>query len=74
MYLKATDIDELMTDASVLMDALKIVSDIKKPIQINIGGKEWNIDFPNKKINKGKASSPELSVEIADADFAALQT
>jgi hypothetical protein len=63
-----------MGDASVLMDLLKIVSDIKKPIQVSVGDKDWTIDFVNKKLVKGKATNPELVVGLAEADFLALQT
>ena len=58
----------------MLMDLLKIVTEIKKPIQITVGEKDWTIDFPNKKIVKGKATNPELSVALAEADFNALQS
>lgn len=62
-----------MADASILMDVLKIVADIKKPIQVSVGDKDWTIDVPNKKIVKGKATNPELAIGLADADFKALQ-
>ena len=63
-----------MTDASVLMDILRVVSDIKRPLQISVGDKDWTIDFPNKKLVKAKATNPELTISFAPEDFAALQT
>jgi len=63
-----------MSDASILMDLLKIVSEIKKPIQISVGDKDYTLDFQAKKIIKGKATNPELAVGLAEADFIALQT
>lgn len=63
-----------MQDFSIVMDLLKIVGDIKKPIQFTVGDKEWTIDFPAKKVVKGKATNPELSVSLTEADFLALQT
>jgi hypothetical protein len=69
-----SDIDELMGDASILMDLLKIVGDIKKPLQISVGEKDWTVDFPNKKIVKGKATNPELTIALAERDFMDLQS
>lgn len=63
-----------MTDAGVFMDLLKIVTDIKKPIQISVGEKDWTIDVPGKKLVKGKATNAELTIGLAEVDFKNLQT
>jgi putative sterol carrier protein len=66
-------ISDLMTDLQTLLDVLKIVSEIKKPIILVVGDKPYSIDFEQKKVIQGKVKSPEIEITIAEKDFFDLQ-
>lgn len=58
-----------MEAAAVGMQALKIVSDMKRPLELAVGDKTYTIDFQNKKVERTKADKPELSVGLKEEDF-----
>ena len=63
------EIADLFNDGAVAMEALKLVTEIKRPLQVSVGNRDWTIDVPNKSIKLGKATNPELSITMAEQDM-----
>mmetsp|Transcript_12991 Transcript_12991/g.14908 ORF Transcript_12991/g.14908 Transcript_12991/m.14908 type:complete len:115 (-) Transcript_12991:325-669(-) len=70
------EVKELFKDLQVLLDALKIITDIKKPIQVNFKEPDssYVIDIANKKVSEGTAKKTEINLTFKEADFKELAT
>uniref|UniRef100_A0A7S3PLD5 SCP2 domain-containing protein n=1 Tax=Aplanochytrium stocchinoi TaxID=215587 RepID=A0A7S3PLD5_9STRA len=69
-------VKELFSDLQVGLDLLKIITDIKKPIQINFKDPDssYVVDIENKKVSEGTAKKTEINLTFTESDFQDLIT